>query len=66
MIELSLEEIKKMSKTDLEAELSNRVYAAAILLEKMENAGRIVGNGHHKAQTVVARAIEEMRFAWRK
>lgn len=64
MRELTIEEIEKMDKGSLAAELTNRVYMAALLLEQMEHAGRIGGNGHHKAQAVAAKAEEEMNHAW--
>lgn len=66
MKNLTLAQIKKMDKGALAAELSNRVYAAALLLEQMEHAGRIGGNGHHKAQHVAKAAEDEMTRAWIK
>ena len=63
---LLIDDIKKMSKNQLEAELSNRVYAAALLLEQMEHAGLIFGNGHHKAQRIAKCAVEEMRTSWKQ
>lgn len=64
MKRLEIDEIKKMEQSQIEAELSNRVYEAALLLEQMEHAGRIGGNGHHKAQRVAEAALKEMRQAW--
>lgn len=61
---LTTEEVAKMDKSALEAELSNRVYEAALLLEQMEHVGLIGGNGHHKAQRVAAYAVEQMTLSW--
>lgn len=65
MENLTIEEIKQMDKESLAAELSNRVYDAALLLEQMEGAGLIGGNGHHKAQRVAAYAVQQMNEAWK-
>ena len=54
-----------MTLADAETELSNRVYAAASLLERLEGAGKIDGNGHHAAQAVAKAAVEELRSRWR-
>jgi len=58
------EELKTMEMDAIGAELSNRVYAAAIFLEQLEFAGRISGNGHHKAQRVAQKAVDELNRAW--
>lgn len=63
-MKLTIEEIKKADKATLTAELSNRVYAAAILLEQMENAGRIGGNGHHHAQDIAKYAEDKLNREW--
>jgi len=65
-VELTQKEIETLSREDLAAELSNAVYAATALLERMEDAGRILGNGHHKRQRVTAFAVEEMLHSWRE
>lgn len=57
-------ELKTMERDAIRAELTNRVYEAAIFLEQLEVAGRISGNGHHKAQRVAQAAVEELQAAW--
>lgn len=65
-MKMTIAQIQKASKETLAAELSNRVYAAAVFLEKTEDAGRIVGNGHHMAQAVAKCAEDKMKEAWLK
>lgn len=47
-----------------EAELSNAIYAAARLLEDLEHAGLVHGNGHHMRQAVAESAVELLRERW--
>lgn len=65
MDNLTIEQVKKMDRESLESELSSRVYKAALLLEQMEDAGFISGNGHHKAQRVADYAVLQMDQAWK-
>ena len=44
-----MEERKKMSLEDAKAEITNRVYFASLFFEKLEDAEKIKGNGHHLA-----------------
>lgn len=53
-----------MTLADAEAELMNAVYAATAIMERMEHAGKIRGNGHHARQAVAAKAVEELRGRW--
>ena len=53
-----------MERDAIRAELTNRVYNAAIFLEQLEVAGLISGNGHHKAQRIAQTAVDEMNKAW--
>ncbi len=46
------------------AELGSAVYAAAILLERLEDAGKVRGNGHHMAQSVAAFATGLLAERW--
>lgn len=61
---LTVDQVKAMTKAELEAELSNRVYAVAVLFERMEHAGKINGNGHHKAQRLSEAAVAELNRSW--
>lgn len=55
-----------MTLKDAEAELSNAVYAATSLLERLEGVGRLVGNGHHARQKIAQMAVEELRSRWQE
>ena len=62
--EMTTEQLKKLDRETLEAELSNRVYAASLLIERLENAGMVYGNGHHAAQAVAKFAVDDLRKRW--
>jgi hypothetical protein len=59
-------ELKALTLEQAEAELSNRVYAAALFIEELEGAGKVFGNGHHAAQQVAQAAVNNLRHRWRK
>ena len=62
VIDESIAKALKRADDDLiEKELVKRVYDAARYFERLENAGRIYGNGHHMAQAVAKRAVELYR-----
>jgi hypothetical protein len=46
--------------------LGNLVYQAAIFYERLENAGKLHGNGHHMAQNISAKAQELLEERWLK
>lgn len=62
--EAEAERYKNMTLEEACAELSSRVYAAAILFERLEGAGKIIGNGHHAAQKIAALAVEDLKSRW--
>jgi hypothetical protein len=43
------------------SEISNKVYNASEIFERLEHEGRIIGNGHHMAQKVAMFAEKLMR-----
>lgn len=49
---------------DAKVELSNAVYEAARLLETLEYAGKIRGNGHHMRQEVARFAVDLLKERW--
>lgn len=53
-----------MDLATAETEISNAVYEATYLLERLENAGKVRGNGHHARQAVALYATQEMRTRW--
>ena len=61
---------KELKEMDLEtacAEISNSVYEATLLFEKLEFTDRkIRGNGHHIRQKVAMFAKELMKERWNK
>jgi hypothetical protein len=48
----SRKSMKTLSTEQLEADVGNAIYAAALIFEALEGAGRIHGNGHHIAQEI--------------
>jgi hypothetical protein len=62
-------EIKRLEELDwnkLEAEVENKIYAAGLIFEQLEFAGRIRGNGHHHAQKLSGYASEMLNDLRRK
>jgi len=59
--EISQEELAEMSDEEILSEIGNRVYKAAIFFERLENAGRVQGNGHHIAQGLAVYAQKVYR-----
>ena len=53
-----------MTKEQALAEVGNAIYRAALIFEKLEHDGLIVGNGHHAAQNLAdqARCMLEQRW----
>lgn len=45
-------DLSEMDDKQIEAEVSDRVYAAALVFETLESLGKVHGNGHHMAQKV--------------
>jgi len=64
------EQLQSMTLEDAIAEISNRVYAAAGLIERLEfckaNDGgkRIRGNGHHLRQEISEFAVKLLKENW--
>lgn len=52
MIHYTTEEAKEMSKETARAEISNAVYEACSLFERLEGCGKVIGNGHHIRQQI--------------
>lgn len=53
-----------MTLEQAEAEISRKVYEACLLFERMENRGKVRGNGHHMAQNMAKQAADLMRERW--
>ena len=62
--EKTQEELAAMDLESAQAEIESRVYEAAMLFERLENAGRIRGNGHHMAQRVAEVAASLLTERW--
>lgn len=58
--------LRTCSLEDACEELGNAVYRAALFLERLENAGHKIGNGHHAAQAIAKMATDELRRRWPK
>lgn len=62
---LTQDDLRAMTLDEAKTELSNAVYAAALLIERLENAGKVNGNGHHAAQHIAKLACDELESRWR-
>ena len=58
---MTIEEIEKLTDEEIETQISNRIYTAALFFERLEHAQRVWGNGHHIAQNLSQKAIEMYR-----
>ena len=59
--------IKQLSSQHFEKILFNRIYEAALLIEQLEDAGRLVPtNGHHVAQDIANYAVKQLKERWKK
>ena len=61
---MSREELEKMTLAEAQRQLSNSVYAAALIVEKLETAGKIAGNGHHARQKIAQFAVDDLAKRW--
>lgn len=56
--------VPKVTFETARASLESQVYAAAILFERLEDAGQVHGNGHHMAQTIGQAAVKLLAERW--
>lgn len=59
-----LADVRALTLAAASARLANEVYAATALLERLQSAGLLSGNGHHARQKAAAAAVEELRARW--
>ena len=64
MRNLTILQIENMDLEAARAEISSRVYEAALLLERLEDVGKVRGNGHHMAQALAAQAADLVAERW--
>lgn len=57
-------DLSQISKEDAMNLVSNQVYAATALIEQLEAAGRLSGNGHHARQQLAKLAADEVNARW--
>lgn len=60
----SQSEIASMTLIEAETAVVNAVYEATALIEQLQYAGKVSGNGHHARQHVAQCAVEELRKRW--
>ena len=58
------EEAKTLSREDAETAISAAVYEATRLIETLEHAGRLSGNGHHARQKLAELSRQELASRW--
>ena len=64
MITYSIKALQNMNFDEIEAELLNNVYESTAILEQLENAGMLKGNGHHLRQKVSGFAQDILKERW--
>jgi hypothetical protein len=60
----TLKEAKALSCEDAEAAITTAVYEATRLIETLEHAGRLSGNGHHARQKLAELSRQELASRW--
>lgn len=60
----TIEYLKTLTQSQIEAELSNTVYHASCIIEQLENMGLVYGNGHHAAQGIAEFAVKDLKSRW--
>ncbi len=58
------ERLKNMTLAEAKAELSNAIYRAGAIIEDLEHAGKVHGNGHHARQHLCEAATKELESRW--
>lgn len=58
------EQLANMTLEEAKRILSNDIYKACSLLEKLEGKQKITGNGHHMAQDICTLATERLGERW--
>ena len=57
-------QLEKMTLEDASAWLEQAVYETCLFIERLEHAGKYLGNGHHVAQRVAAKAVALLANGW--
>ena len=57
-------ELAQMTYEDASAWLEQSVYDVCLFIERLENAGKVGGNGHHAAQHIAAFAKSVLSERW--
>ena len=63
--ELNSQTYEEQKYEAVESEIIKTIYQAALIFEKLEASGLIVGNGHHVAQKMAEAAREELEKRWK-
>lgn len=58
------ENIEKLDMKSAMNEISNAVYQASKIIEQLEGAGKVLGNGHHARQNIAKFAADEIMKRW--
>ena len=64
MRQFTKEEVDSMDLEDAQHAIENCVYEATALIEQLEQAGKVGGNGHHCRQKLAAAAKDEVAGRW--
>ena len=56
--------LKDMTLKEAMNEVSNEVYLGSAIVEELEHAGKIFGNGHHIRQAIAKFAEDYIRAQW--
>ena len=64
MRNLTKDELKELTLEEAQSRLDRLVYDATGFIEKLEQAGKVRGNGHHARQKIARFAMDDLAKRW--
>lgn len=64
MRQFTKNDVESMTLETAQRAIENCVYEATALIEKLEHAGKVRGNGHHARQKIAEEAKDELTRRW--
>lgn len=58
------QDFQNVTREGAEDKVRSAIYQAALIFERLEDAGKISGNGHHIAQDISNYAVEFLKKRW--
>ena len=65
-VDISIKDIENLDRESAVNEIENIIYTATSLIERLEGAGKIYGNGHHIRQRIAGFAVQQIEKNWKE